>query len=335
MIDRNFPASYAAILAELVDQHGGDGDALLADSGLSPQALADPNGRCPAELLGELCRRALELTKEPALGLYFGRQLPLTAHGVLGYALLSCRNAGQALDILMKYYRLLLGEARLDFDVTDERVQIRYRASPRTLVDPLFDQEVFFAGLVAALSQLLHRSLRDEAQFSFTCPAPAHRDAYERVLGGALSFGEAVNEISLPASLLDEVPEFANPAMLKLYQEQCSQMLSQMEAREGLAAQVRDYLLGTHRRFPSPEETAGHFHISTRTLRRRLAQEETSFQAILDEVRRQLAERYLRDSALRTAQVAELLQFSDFSNFRRAFIRWTGMSPAQYRQRRG
>ncbi len=334
MVEGALPISYVAILRALVNELGGDGDVLLAGTDLTPADLAQPGGLCPVSLLRRLYLRARDITAEPALGLHYGSHLPLTAHGVLGYALLSCRSVGQALDILMKYYRLLLGGAVLEHRVSGERLVIGYRAAGSALVDRQFDQEVFYAGLVAALTQLLHRPLSD-ARFRFSYPAPAHRATYVRLLGDQLSFDDSEDAIELPLSLLELTPEFANPAMLQLYQQQCEQMLGQMEARDGLAGQLRRYLLSAQGRFPSLAETAAHFHQSTRSLRRHLAQEQSSFQAVRDEVRMELAERYLRDPALSVAQVAELLQFSDLSNFRRAFLRWTGQSPAQYRRRAG
>lgn len=333
MPDRKLPISYVAILGEVVTQHGGNVDTLLAGSGLNREALADPEGYYPQPDFYALCMRALEITGEPALGLYYGRRLPLTAHGVLGYTLLSCNNMGQALEILMQYHRLLLGDAFLDYAISGEQVRIVFRPLDNTMVSQRFDQEVFFAGLVAAISQLYHRPL-DGAGYDFSYEQPPYHQTYREVLGAEPRFGSDVDAITLPRALLDETLEFANPAMLQLYRQQCRQLLDDMETLDGFAAQVRRHLLEHRQRFPSLEESAQHFHMSTRTFRRRLAAEDSRFQGVLDEVRRELAERYLADPRFSSAQVAELLQFSDYSNFRRAFINWTGQSPAQFRDSR-
>ena len=98
------------------------------------------------------------------------------------------------------------------------------------------------------------------------------------------------------------------------------------------ATEIRKYLLATPGRFPPFEEAADHLHVSPRTLRRRLDEEGTNYQRIVHELRRQLAETYLRDSMLSIAEIADMLGYNDVSNFRRAFLSWTGRSPAAYRR---
>ncbi len=95
---------------------------------------------------------------------------------------------------------------------------------------------------------------------------------------------------------------------------------------------MRELLVAAQHQFPSLEQAASHFHMSPRTFRRRLSDEDVSFQKILDEVRQELAETYLRNPAISVNHTADLLGFHDVSNFRRAFIRWSGISPSEFKK---
>ena len=109
-------------------------------------------------------------------------------------------------------------------------------------------------------------------------------------------------------------------------------MLDDMETWSGLAKNVRAHLLKTPGYFPDIENTATKFHMSSRTLRRRLKAHGTSYKEILTSVRKHLAIKYLRDTHLSTTEIAERVGFRDTANFRHAFKKWTGKTPSTYRE---
>ena len=120
--------------------------------------------------------------------------------------------------------------------------------------------------------------------------------------------------------------------MLKIYQQQCDKLLASLDDKADLSSSVRRMLVAENSGFPKLEAMAEKFHMSPRTFRRRLQEEGSSFQTISDEVKRQLAEDYLRNSNFSIETIASLVGFNDISNFRRAFIRWTGESPANFQK---
>jgi len=115
--------------------------------------------------------------------------------------------------------------------------------------------------------------------------------------------------------------QFANPTLLKLYRQQCDALLAALNAQRRLHRRDPQLPAGDAGRFPPVEEAADHLHMSPRTLRRRLDEEGTNYQRIVHELRRQLAETYLRDSMLSIAEIADMLGYNDVSNFRRAFLK--------------
>ncbi len=330
MDNRAFPISYAAILTEVAIEHGVDKTELWSQASLDVAIMTDAEAHLTPSQLQELLSKAFELSKQPALCLYFGEHLSLTAHGVLGYALMSCRNIEQAIELLIKYQRLLMDVDSLEVNQYQDTITIEYRRHSSALMGHREDCEIFFAGMVSAVKHLLHRE-------DFNCtveldyPAPDYALHYRDMLGSDIRFDSERCCVSFSAHWLQEQPVYANPVMLQLYENQCQQLLTQMEASQGLAAKTRKYLIARPQ-FPSLQQTADHFHLSARTFRRRLEEEQTSFQDILDEVRQQLAKTYLQDSEFSVQHTAELLGFHDVSNFRRAFIRWTGVSPAAFKK---
>jgi len=332
MDSRGFPISYAAILTDIAVEHGADRAQLLASAGLAAADLTCADAQLNTQQFNTLVNEAKQQTGQPALCLYFGEHLTLTSHGVLGYALMSCRNIQQALDLLIKYHRLLLNDISLSVTQGKEQVVLEYDHRRPSLIGHSEDCELFFAGLISSIKHLLHRP-------DFTCevyldyPAPSYVARYHELLGPAIYFDSGHCQVSFSAHWLELQPVFANPVMLTLYEQQCEQLLQRMEQGAGLEEKVRQYLVSS-RNFASLQQTAEHFNMSQRTFRRRLDEEGSAFQDILDKVRQQLAEAYLSDSSLSIQHTAELLGFHDVSNFRRAFIRWTGLSPTQYKRQK-
>jgi len=332
MDSRGFPISYAAILADIAVEHGADRARLLASAGLTAVDLTCADVQLNAQQFNTLVNEAKQQTGQPALCLYFGEHLTLTSHGVLGYALMSCRNTQQALDLLIKYHRLLLNDISLSVTQDKEQVVLEYNHREPSLIGHSEDCELFFAGLISSVKHLLHRpDFTCEVYFDY--PAPSYVARYHELLGPAIYFSSGHCRVSFSAHWLEQQPVFANPVMLTLYEQQCEELLQRMEQGAGLEEKVRQYLVSS-RNFASLKQTAEHFHMSQRTFRRRLEEENTAFQDILDKVRQQLAETYLSDSSLSIQHTAELLGFHDVSNFRRAFIRWTGLSPSQFKRQK-
>ena len=121
--------------------------------------------------------------------------------------------------------------------------------------------------------------------------------------------------------------------MAELGARQCDELLRELSRRPGVAQAVRRALLRAHGEFPGQMSMAKRLHVSARTLRRQLAEEGTSYREIVDEVRFEVAKRYLETPELTVGQIAGLLDYDDPANFRRAFKRWSGVSAQAWRGR--
>jgi AraC-like DNA-binding protein len=168
-----------------------------------------------------------------------------------------------------------------------------------------------------------------ETRFAHACPSRS--DPFDRFFGGRVRWSEARNEMIVPTELLDRPIAKADPHLLAYFDSQSESLLSRV-GEPGRAADVLDAIIralpsGT----PSIASASAALGMSARTLRRRLAEGGDSFQGLLDKARQTMAARYLERGDLAVGEIAFLLGFSEPSPFYRAFRRWFGVSPEQYR----
>ncbi len=135
--------------------------------------------------------------------------------------------------------------------------------------------------------------------------------------------------------MLDEPLPQADPHTLAVCVAQCEQILERRQRRHGMSAMVRSELLSAPGEMPSLDAVAASLHLHPRTLRRRLAEEGTSFRALTNDVRATLATELLSQVGLTVEQVARRLGYAETAAFNHAFSRWFGLAPNEYRRRQG
>lgn len=311
--------AYLATLLDTADDGGVERHRLLPDG---------PPGAVTPALLAELCERAVRLGGDRAFGLRFGLRLNLASHGILGYALMSCRNGDQLLSLLTRYAGLAIPDIELARAVRGDRLLLTCRPSAALAPRGLF-VELVIATLVAAARSLFPQPIPG-AEAWFDYPAPAHAADFA-LLRLPVRFRQSQCALVCDRRFLDMEIASADPALAELCARQCEDLLASMRQRAGVTEEVRRALLTAAGEFPDLPSLARRLAMSERTLRRRLAAEQTGFRAITDEVRETLACRYLTGTDLPVAEIAALVGYDDSANFRRAFKRWTGVSPGRYR----
>jgi len=300
----------------------------LESRGIPGSELVDP---MPAEVtpeqLATLLESAIQLGGDPALGLSFGMRLNLASHGMLGYALMSSRNGQQLINGLTRFSRLAMPS--IDLSPAESAGQFLLVCRAReTARDPVLYMEIVLATLIAGARALFNRRIPGAAVW-LDYPAPAHAESY-RQLGVPVHFNQSECAVVCDRSFLEMDLPSANPVLAEIGARQCQELLRGMKKRAGVAGSVRAELVKANGEFPGQDELAVKLNMSGRTLRRQLAGEHTTYREILDEVRFELARRYLETGALPITEIAVLLDYDDPANFRRAFKRWSGMTARQW-----
>lgn len=329
-LDLPRPPASALLLTTLGQEHGIAADVALRGTGLACDALADPqtvvSGRQELRIVQNLLAT---LGEETGLGVEAGMRYHLTTHGIWGFALSSCPTVRSAIEVGLRYVDLTFAFTQMSLTAHDDGV--RLLLDPSHL--PVGVRRFFVERETASIANLGRQVTSNSAPLGrvhFAFPAPDSLEPY-RAFDPMPIFDADANLIEVPREILDLPIPQADPYAAAATQQQCRQLLDQRRARSGYAGQVRDRLLQRPGHLPDLESVAAELHMSSRTLRRHLEQEGTSYRGLVDEVRERLAEELLGIGALSVADIGQRLGYADTPSFTAAFKRWKGgVSPRAY-----
>lgn len=325
MSDTRIAASYAQLLYEYLENQGLDAEQVLG----APRPDASQHFVPMAEWQTWL-RRVDALEKRPALGLRIAEGISARHFGVVGYAALACGTLAEALQRMERYHASVYDANPARVTAVPEGIAIEWgveRGRPGALVD-----ETAIASLVQLARDMTGRYWPVHS-VSFVNPAPLSTQPYEDFFGGHVLFNSPVTRLVFDHAYLALPLRKSDPALLALLDRQAEQLLQQVAALPAAVDAWRKTLVPLIREGQtSLAALAKAHHTSPRSLQRRLSEQGTSFQALLDDTRRHLAEKHLMDAKLDLAEIALLLGYSEQSAFTRAFRSWTGLAPAQWRR---
>ncbi|MCO6059275.1 AraC family transcriptional regulator [Pseudomonas sp. MOB-449] len=325
----------SAISVQLMTQFGLDQgltlEQCLAGTGLDWRLLGDPGAEIDTVQELELLRNlARHLGQYPGMGLQAGRRYRLNTYGIWGFALLSSATYRSAVQLGLRYLDLTYSfhNMRLEEQGDDALLILEEQDQPDDLRAFLLERDV--AGALSVHRDLVNCELPVH-RADFRIPEPADVTPWHELLGVTPHFGASTNCIVFSRSLLDLPLPGANPQVAQHCEEQCKAILARRRQRAGFAGRIRDLLLARPGQLPDMERLAQALHMTSRTLRRKLAAEDTSFRQLQEEVLGALAEELLSSTSLRLEEIAERLGYGEVSNFIHAFKRWKGITPRQYR----
>lgn len=326
----SLPAIHALHLVPLVARWNVTEDELLGPLGLSREALEAPGARLSLPEVERLVAHARELTAEPGLPLFFGMAMRISAHGWLGFAALAAPTVRAAIEIAVRFAptRTDALSLRLDVSGNEARFVLEERASLGSVRDAVL------LALVVGIEQIgraiTGADLPGRAELAF--PKPAYVDRFQELGAKKLVFDRPENALVFDAALLDLPLTMGDPQAMRLATDACEDELRRLARERALTRRVREVMWGDDR-FLSVDEAAQRLAVSSRTLKRRLADEGTSYSELVEDERRSRADALLADPGLSVEQVADRLGYSDLANFTRAYRRWTGRTPAASRRR--
>jgi AraC-like DNA-binding protein len=322
-------------LADAVRSHGVDPLPLLEQYGLDAARLGEGGARLSIPRYMRLGHGAIQLTDNPALGLRMGQLSRLSQAGLAGVTAAQAPTVREAARCLIRFEALYGSNYRgqSSFHEDAEGAWLRfysispYNAYNRFVVDSIL------AGWLQQLSSVSPAPLRAE-RIEIEFEAPPYREAYA-VLGDCpIQFGCEHNQLRLSLeSLAQRNPEHC-PSTWRHLLQLCERELEQLTRTRTLRERITQLLgpLLNGGREPDLEEVAARLKLPTWTLRRKLAEEGTQFRAILNDTRRDLAMTYIRDTELAFGEIAYLLGFASAEAFQRAFKRWNGQTPGEFRR---
>jgi AraC-like DNA-binding protein len=315
------PGAYLRDLVELTARWKITPAQMLDGLPVTLEQLADPTTRVPMRVCEAAILRAIELTREPALALHLGLRMRVSSHGFLGFAAMTAGTVREALELAVRFAAIRTSVIGLALVVEGDTAQlvIEERAGLGVLRE--FVVLALLVGIWQLGTELTGTVPEGYAECAFAAPA---------FVAPRIRFDCPANRLVFSAKLLDLPLKNADTVATRLAIEQCERELASTTDGE-LAARIRAAFEA------NPAVTlpivANKLKLSTRTLKRRLADQHTTFSKLRDALRRQRALLLVDNRTLSIGEVATRLGYTELPNFTRAFRKWTGMTPLAYRGR--
>lgn len=333
VVPREFTLSGRIVqgLLEAVETVGVPRISLLRAAQIEPEQLEIAEFRIRCSEVYRLCELALDLTGDPALGLHWAEKLSGDTFNPISHMLAHSATLRQAFESLSQYRRLLTDKASYELLETDDLVTIRCVPSP-SASSPVrrFTAEM----LLTSLFRLI-RSFRARARprcVSFDYPAPPYRAEYARVFEGTESFDQPFTGIVFERELMNAVSPHKDDDVHSALRSIAEQRVLRLMHRTPYAVRVRDFLVQHAPAARADMATVARaLGLSVRSLRRRMDEEEKTFNSVANEAQAIVAKNLLRNTERTIQEIAYELGFADASSFHRAFKRWTGTTPLAYR----
>lgn len=329
--ERTTSSSWATAIVQALELEGLSGKALFADLELDYSLLSDPDARIPQDQMSRLWQRAVSLSGNTAIGLGMAKVIRPAHFNVVGFSLLSSKTLKDSLARLVRYQRIIGEASDMALVQTPDTYVLQLQIHGDSLPAPTQSHDAALAYLLAFFRWMTGEPINPRS-VGFAYPQPADLQPYEALFDCALSFSRPGYSIEFSRQIMEAPLATGNETLAQLHDQFAGEYLARFEQTRVThqARQVLCRLLPQGE--PKRQAVASALRMSTRTLQRRLQDENTSFQQLLDETRRELAMQFLRQKRMTLLEIAYLLGFADPSNFFRAFKRWFGMPPGQYRE---
>lgn len=323
------PIEYVRAIGDQLRSMGVDVNDWLQRSGLSASDLDDHDRRFAYPVLRRLALNAISVAREPALGLFVGQRLVASTHGMVGAAAVNSSNVRQALDIVERFARLRtsLIEISHEIDGRDSRVIFTEGLPLGDIQRPLLEAVVL--SIRNVLDEITMGECKVEAVV-FPFPAPEYAALASDIFRCKVRYGQSWAGFVTAAESLEIAINFADTSAFDEAALICQRELDRLAENVTFAARVQRLLFDKQNGFPSLQVAARMFHMTPRTLHRRLVDEGTSYRELVESVRHTLAVEHLKSGRFSLDEIAYRLGYTDIANFRRAFKRWEKMPPSEF-----
>lgn len=324
------PATIVRQLLLGIEVLGHDADAVLEVMGLTREELDKLDTAGARSQIGSVWDAAAKVTGDPHIGLSIAALVRPENFDLLGYVARHSETLGNALDRVIQYGALAGAPGILQIDLDGATATMTFGSASD---GPPHRQGVEF--LFHALQQMAERLCGEPSEMGradFRHPQPESLDRLREAFGTDLHFDQPHNRLIFSADYLKMPVRGHDPQLRKILERQAKDLLDQFDESSSIVRTVTELVtkeLATGN--PNSDHIASLLGVSVRTMSRHLKDAGTSYQALLDNVRFQLASRYLSRTRVDIGEVAFLLGFADTSSFNRAFKRWSGDTPSAYR----
>ena len=328
-----YPANKASIILVLwniLESYGINPEPLFQEMALNPGLMRESGGRYRIDDIDNLWRKASEVIDDPCFGLKAAEVWHPSNFGALGYAMLASNTLRTSLERMVRYLGFLSDEDSMKLDETEEGLRLTLVMSPRNIDK----SEQNDAALAIILRMCRINYIEDLAPVSVTLvhSKPSCSPKFFEYFRSPVLFKAPTYSLTFPIEAVDKILPGSNPQLAELNDQVMIQYLAKLDQNQ-ITQKVKATIVD---QLPSgsvtDESVARALYMSSRKLQRQLQSAGTTFNALLNEIRQDLAQKYLGEEDTSMTEIAFLLGFSESSAFSRAFKRWMGVSPTKYRK---
>ena len=308
-----------------------DIDGFLGSLKIDPDSIQLPDSYIPIETYLLIQDKAAEYVNDPYLGLHMGEFAEAGSWSILGYMMMNCKTLGEAFEKSARYHRiignLIEGKAHLRFN----KIKLTLNTPPHAPVMSRHCYESTISSTVNIMRTLTGKEI-NPLEVTFIYPEPVSRSEYERVFRCPVLFGQKENSFTIDLGVIYMPVLYANSGMLAYFENYAQEFLAEIDRQKEYTRAVTKIILSKlDDEGLTIRKVAKEMSVSVRTLQNRLKGEGVVFSELLMETRQKLATKYLKED-YSVEQITYLLGYSEPSVFRKAFKKWVGITPGEYRQ---
>ncbi len=326
-------AAYGRAIAAALEQRGIDAAEVFESANVPLSTTSDPMRRMCNTEISALYRESFKCTHDPYFGLFVADALHIPDLHALGFALLASSTLRDFCLRLQNYYHLV--SQNIGFSLLESGGEA-VLAAKLLNSDICLETEDAFAALMVRLMRAVGDPQMAPIRVELVRPKPVEGDQpYRDYFCCDVLFERPEIRICIDSALIDKPLPGASKELARMHDKTAMEYLEKLE-RQDISGRVRAVIVDSlSTGLVSKKLVADKLHMSLRNLELKLSRDNTNFQQILDSTRQSLAAGYIEQSSFAITEIAYMLGFSDAANFTRAFKRWMGMSPLEFRKSLG
>lgn len=324
--------AYARLICAYFVRQGFEIEEVLEGTNLDWNSLLKDSSFLSFEQLVRLARKVMELTGKPWIGLDIGMSIQTGHHGSLGYGAVVSPSVLDTVKFVIHYMSIRQRVFDVDYQIDAEGIKLEFNF----LVD--MDEDAEFVtcaiiGLVFRIAITITGKAIGGGRIYLPYRKPVWADEFEQQIpGNEFLFLQKKFIIQIPSEYLKLICLTHEASAFQMAKTECERVKVAQDRGLDILHQVRTRLLEGDSNFPTQEEIAEQMNMSPRTLMRKLKAEGSSYQELLDDVRKEYAIWYLANTDHTLDEISDSLGYLDASNFSRTFKRWVGLTPSLFRK---
>ncbi len=331
---KNLSVSSFNLILYAAQQKGADVGLLMSKLGLESEMLQNPDGFLPIAKVQELWKEAISMTGDEFLPIHIGEMVNTISVGILAYVMMHCPTLGKALEKLCQYQDIICDASKTSMFIQNENVYLTISEPCEDITSIRYAFESTLSIYNSAIHGMLGQTIPLKA-VHFEFPAySTNISEHQRVFKEAeIIFGSNFSGLVFEKKYLAMPILNANPNLFSLFENHAQAILKGLKPEDSLKEKIKkEILFGLKGEEPNLPLIAKNLGIGVRSIQMKLKEEGATFQQLLDEIRKDLALKHLKEDKLSTTDISYLLGYSEPSVFFRSFKKWTGQTPTVYRK---